>query len=135
MNKSKYRLMIAAFLLLLLGFFGYGLTATPHWPSQTEEYFLWWKGQPSVMKAHSFGYLGLSLTGVLILSAIGLVFLKSFSRHLFVVSICLLAILETIEPLPYLVTGSQMMIESFLGMLAGLIISLSYWGPVASEFK
>lgn len=102
----------------------------PNYPAQVVSYQRWWLQQPlstSAMVGTWIGYSGLALTTI---SAIALALFQRWARFLFLLGMAAQLLSECLIDLPVLLPGILAFCNSIMGILAGLVLALSYSGTL-----
>ena len=133
--STGFRIALAAYTMTVIAVVVVVLLIGPvEMPAPAMEYLVWWSSQPQSKLEFVAGWVGLFATLFSLLSATALFFYGSWSRPLFAVSVFIIFVCDGLMEYPVLRSSFEAQMESLASLLAGGIIAMSYWSPLAAKF-
>ena len=131
-----FRIALAGYILATLVIATMTLLMGPReMPEPAATYINWWNNQPLSPLETLALWLGLGAALLSLVAAAGMVFFAAWSRHLFVACAVTLVVSEGLIEYPVLKTSLEFQLDTFVGLLAGGIVAVSYWSPLSAKFR
>jgi hypothetical protein len=133
--NTGFRVALGGYVVLFLAIAGMALFLGPRaMPEPAAIYINWWNNQPPSQIESLVYFVSLGAGFLSLLAAGGMAFFATWSRHLFAASLVVLIAGEGFVTLPLIKSGFEYQMDTILGVLAGGIVAMSYWSPLAARF-
>jgi hypothetical protein len=103
-------------------------------PEMAVLYIQWWRTQPLNWFQQFVLNYGILIYAILMVSLVGIGLLWSPARYVFTVIMLLSVITEGLSSVPLVVTGRQIMIDNFIGIMSGMLIFAMFFTPLRHQF-
>lgn len=134
--STGFRVALAGYIILTLTIASMVLFLGPtEMPEPAVAYLHWWSSQPLSALEGFAVWVSLGAVALSLVAAGGMAFFASWSRHLFAVSVAILVVTEGLVQYPVLKSSLEFQMDSFVGLLAGGILAVSFWSPLSEKFR
>lgn len=107
---------------------------TPNMPDMAVSYIQWWRAQPLNSFQQAVLQYGTLTNVVFLLSLIGIWFLWSPARYVFVIMVLFSIFREALWSIPVVVAGWHIMLDNFIGLMSGMLITAMFFTPLRHLF-
>lgn len=107
----------------------------PELPDMAVLYIQWWRTQPISPSQLMLLEYGIVIHITLLISLVGLAFLWSPARYIFITCFVAAMLSEVGSIAPLVISGDSVALDNLVGVLAGMVILAMYSKPITNMFS